>query len=227
MLHRMRRRARDRRRTGQRGAVAVEAALLVPLLLLFVIGIIEFSLLLRDYVSVTSASRSGARIASANAGAGVQKCDLGPPAETGTQCADASAPQLAKLAANAIQTQSSALNKDAINYMLIYKANAKGFPGTLTGWSADPIADCRTTGACVEYVWVKASDKFKYVPGNGTWTSSTINACVSNSDSVGVYLNATHPYVTKMFGTSKTVSDRTIMRFEPLTAISCAAGQHG
>ena len=70
----------------------------------------------------------------------------------------------------------------------------------------------------MEYVWVKASDKFKYVPGNGTWTSSTINACVSNSDSVGVYLNATHSYVTKMFGSSKTISDRTIMRFEPLTA---------
>jgi Flp pilus assembly protein TadG len=224
MLQLMRRGARDRTRTRQRGAVAVEAALLTPLLVLFVLGIIEFSLLLRDYVSVTSASRSGARIASANAGAGPQTCDAG---ETGTQCADPSAPKLAKLAANAIQTQSSALNKDAINYMLIYKANAKGFPGTLTGWSADPVADCRTTGACVEYVWVKASDKFKYVPGNGSWTSSTINACVSNSDSVGVYLNATHPFVTKMFGSSKTVSDRTIMRFEPLTATSCATGQHG
>ena len=224
MLQLMRRGARDRTRTRQRGAVAVEAALLTPLLVLFVLGIIEFSLLLRDYVSVTSASRSGARIASANAGAGAQICDSG---ETGTQCADPSAPQLAKLAANAIQTQSSALNKDAINYMLIYKANAKGFPGSATGWSADPVSDCRTSGSCVEYVWVKASDKFKYVPGNGGWTSSTINACVSNSDSVGIYLNATHSYVTKMFGSTKTVSDRTIMRFEPLTATSCAAGQHG
>jgi Flp pilus assembly protein TadG len=226
MLHRLRRGARERRRTRQRGAVAVEAALLTPLLVLFVLGIIEFSLLLRDYVSVTSATRSGARIASANAGAGAQKCDLGPPAETGTQCADPSAPQLAKLAANAIQTQGSALNKDAINYMLIYKSNDKGFPGTLTAWSSDPVADCRTAGACVEYVWVKASDKFKYVPGNGSWTSTTINACVSNSDSVGVYLNATHPYVTKMFGTSKTISDRTIMRFEPLTATVCGSGKH-
>lgn len=224
MFQRLRPGARKRRGTRQRGAVAVEAALVTPVLVLFIIGIIEFSLVLRDYVSVTSASRSGSRIASANAGAGAQMCDSG---ETGTECANTGAPQLAKLAANAIQTQGSALNKDTINYMLIYKANAKGFPGSLNGWSSDPVSDCRTAGACVEYVWVKASDKFKYVPANGSWTSTTINACVSNSDSVGVYVKTTHPYVTKMFGSSITVSDRTIMRFEPLTATSCGAGQHG
>lgn len=223
MLLGMRRRARDRRGSRERGAIAVEAALVTPLLVLFVLGIIEFSLLLRDYVAVTSASRSGSRIASANAGAGAQVCDSG---ETGTECSNTGAPQLAKLAANAIQVQGSALNKDTINYMLIYKANSKGFPGSLTGWSASPVTDCKAAGSCVEYVWVKASDKFKYVPGNGTWTSSTINACVSNSDSVGVYLNATHPYVTKFFGSSKTVSDRTIMRFEPLTATVCGSGKH-
>src|ERR1700709_229308 len=136
MLQRLRLGARNRRRTRQRGAVAVEAALVTPLLVVFVLGIIEFSLVMRDYVSITSASRSGARIASANAGAGPQTCDAG---ETGTQCADPSSPKLAKLAANAIQTQSSALNKDTINYMLIYKANSTGFPGSLTGWSSNPI----------------------------------------------------------------------------------------
>jgi hypothetical protein len=223
MLQRLRLGTRRRRQNRQRGAVAVEAALVTPLLVLFVIGIIEFSFLMRDYVSITSASRSGSRIASANPGAGPQICD---PGETGTECSNAGAPELAKLAANAIQTQSSALNKDTINYMLIYKANANGFPGSLTGWSANPVSDCSSSGSCVEYVWVKASDKFKYVPGNGTWTSSTINACVSNSDSVGVYLNATHPYITKLFGSSKTVSDRTVMRFEPLTAATCASGTH-
>jgi hypothetical protein len=224
MWQRFGRGVRARRGARERGAVAVEAALVTPVLVLFIIGIIEFSFVLRDYVSITSASRSGSRIASANAGAGVQVCDSG---ETGTACSNTGAPQLAKLAANAIQNQSTALNKDTINYLLIYKSNSKGFPGSLNAWSSDPIADCRSAGACVEYVWVKASDKFKYVPGNGSWTSTTINACVSNSDSVGVYLNATHPYMTKMFGSSITVADRTTMRFEPLQATTCAAGQHG
>jgi Flp pilus assembly protein TadG len=211
------------RRREQRGAVAVEAALVTPFLVLLVLGIIEFSMVMRDYVAVTSASRSGARIASANGGAGPQVCDAG---ETGTECANTSAPELAKLAANAIQTQGSALNKDQINYLLVYKANAKGYPGTLSGWGSSPLTDCKNAGSCVAYTWVKASDKFKYASVNGGWTSSTINACVSNSDSVGVYVNSTHPYITGMFGTSITISDRTVMRFEPLTAETCAAGTH-
>jgi hypothetical protein len=216
---------RDHRRhhAGQRGAVAVEAALVLPLLLLLVLGIIEFTFVMRDFVAVTSATRSGARIASASAAAGQQVCDSG---ETGTECSNASAPELAKLAANAIQLQGSALNKDQINYLLVYKANAKGYPGTLTGWGSSPLADCRTAGACVAYTWVKATDKFKYSATNGSWTTSTVNACVSNSDSVGIYVNSTHPYITRMFGSSLTVSDRTVMRFEPLTATTCAAGTH-
>jgi TadE-like protein len=223
MIKRLRRAVHARRRAQSRGAVAVEAALVTPFVFMLLIGILEFAFVMRDYVAVTSASRSGARMASASAGAGVQVCDSG---ETGTECANTAAPELAKLAANAIQTQSSALNKDAINYILIYKANAKGFPGSLTGWGSNPRTDCKNAGACVAYTWVKASDKFKYSSTDGSWASSTINACVSNSDSVGVYLNTTHSYITKMFGSSSTISDRTIMRFEPLTAETCAAGQH-
>ena len=60
MLQRFRRRPR-----GDGGAVAVEAALVTPLILLMVFGIIEFTLLLKDAVAVTSAVRVGTRTASA------------------------------------------------------------------------------------------------------------------------------------------------------------------
>ena len=220
MLTALRPRRRPRR-PGERGAVAVEAAIITPLLVLLVLGIIEFSLVLRDYVSVTSATRSGARIASANAGAGPQVCDA---YETVAGCSSTSAPQLALAAASAVQLQGSALNKDQIQYLLVYKADASGYPGSQTSWSADPKADCLGAGRCVVYTWVKASNKFRFTGGG--WQSSTINACVSNSDSVGVYLRSLHPYATKMFGSSIPVSDRTVMRFEPLTASVCAAGNH-
>ncbi len=223
MIERLRRAVHGRRRAQGRGAVAVEAALVTPFVFLLLIGILEFSFVMRDYVAVTSASRSGARMASSSAGAGAQICDAG---ETGTECSNASAPELAKLAANAIQTQSSALNKDAINYILIYKADAAGFPGNLTAWGTNPRTDCKNQGSCVVYTWVKASNKFKYSSADGSWTSSTINGCVSTADSVGVYLNTTHSYITKFFGSSTTISDRTVMRFEPLTALTCGPGQH-
>jgi Flp pilus assembly protein TadG len=52
----------------ERGAVAVEAALVTPLLVLIVFGIIEFGMFFKDLLGVTSAVRAGARIASAEPG---------------------------------------------------------------------------------------------------------------------------------------------------------------
>ena len=47
----------------ERGAVAIEMAILLPLLLLILIGIIEFGRVLNVQVSLTQAAREGARYA--------------------------------------------------------------------------------------------------------------------------------------------------------------------
>ena len=47
----------------QKGAAAVEFAIVLPLLLVFVFGIIEFGILLYDKAVITNASREGARTA--------------------------------------------------------------------------------------------------------------------------------------------------------------------
>ncbi len=48
--------------TRERGAVAIEFALLLPVLLAFVLGVIEFGLAFNAQISVTSAAREGARV---------------------------------------------------------------------------------------------------------------------------------------------------------------------
>jgi Flp pilus assembly pilin Flp len=48
-------------RNDQRGAAAVEFAIILPLLVVFVFGIIEFGLVLYDKAVVTNASREAAR----------------------------------------------------------------------------------------------------------------------------------------------------------------------
>ncbi|MCW2838028.1 MAG: pilus assembly protein [Marmoricola sp.] len=61
------RRTRSGRRPGrrdQRGAVAVEFALIVPLLMLLVFGILEFGYMLNRDTIISNASRDGARVAS-------------------------------------------------------------------------------------------------------------------------------------------------------------------
>jgi Flp pilus assembly protein TadG len=59
----IRRRRRDR---DQRGAVVVEFALIVPILLLVLFGIMEFGYMLNRDMIIGNASRDGARVASLN-----------------------------------------------------------------------------------------------------------------------------------------------------------------
>jgi Flp pilus assembly protein TadG len=54
---------RRRRGAGDRGAAAVEFALLLPLLLLIVFGLIDFGRALNAQITLTQAAREGARLA--------------------------------------------------------------------------------------------------------------------------------------------------------------------
>lgn len=49
---------------GNRGAALVEFAIVSVLLIMLVFGIIEFALLMKDYLTVNQAAREGARVAS-------------------------------------------------------------------------------------------------------------------------------------------------------------------
>jgi len=51
-----------RRKTNDRGAAAVEFALVIPVLLLLVLGTIEFSRLYNEQISLANAARSAARV---------------------------------------------------------------------------------------------------------------------------------------------------------------------
>jgi hypothetical protein len=202
-----------RSRRTQRGAVAIEAALVVPIIATMLFGIIEVTMLVRDDVALTSASRTGARVASAAAGAGPGVCESGPQAPP---CTSASSPALAQAAADAIQRAGSALPEDAIDYLLVYRANSSGYPGG-EGNKAMP-SSCAGIVACVMFVWRDSANAFRY--NSGAWDSRTINGCVNESDTLGVFIHATHKPVTGLFG-SIGLGDRAVMKFEPLSDDSC------
>lgn len=197
--------------------MAVEAALVTPILFLFVLGIIEMSLLMRDTVATTSAVRVGGRVASVSAAAGPGTCEASasPP-----PCSPASTPALAQAAADAIQRAGSAMPKDRIEYILVYRANSNGYPMP----SGNSSLTC--TSDCVRYTWDAGLNKFRYA--GGTWISTQINACVNhaNRDAVGVAMVAKHPWVTGLFGSGTTITERTVMNFEPLPSEQCMPGTH-
>lgn len=201
----------------------MEAALVTPLLVLLVLGIIEFSFTLRDFVAVSSDVRVGARVASTGAAMGPGTCDVA----TGVVCVPANTPALAQLAADSIQRSGSAMPQDEIDYILVYKANLQGYPGS-DGNTTMPTS-CAGYNNCVMFKWVDSKDAFRYT--SGAWVSSTISACFPGNasyplDRVGVFLHATHPFITGLFGTTIGLRDHAVMDFEPLATQQCGSGQH-
>jgi hypothetical protein len=205
------------RARSERGAAAVEAALVTPLLCLLVFGIIEMSLLMRDTVAVSSSVRTGARIASTDAGAGPGVClaSANPP-----PCTPQNAPALAQAAADAIQRAGSAMPKDSIQWIIVYDANSGGYPMP----AGNTSLTCSSN--CVKYVWDTGLDRFRY--SSGSWDSSTINACVNDPgrQAVGVAMRATHTWVTGLFGNGVDLQERSVMQFEPLSNDTCEPGLH-
>ena len=195
-----------RRQRSERGAAAVEAALVTPLLMLLVFGIVEMSLLMRDASGVTNQVRAGARIAATEAAAGT--------AASGT-------PTLADDAVNAIQYAGSSMPLSSVNWVLVYQANQYGYPMPSTNQSS---VTCSSN--CIKYVWSSTSNKF--VKASGSWDTSTVNACVNdaNRQSVGVAMSARHTWITGLFGAGVDVPGRLMMQFEPLPATTCAGGKH-
>jgi hypothetical protein len=172
---------------------------------------------------VASDVRNGARIASTGAGAGPGTCDTydgAPP------CTSASSPALAQLAADAIQRDGSAMPTDEIDYILVYQANPQGYPGS-DGNTTTP-SSCSGYSNCVKFTWAPHANSgqgaFRY--SSGAWDSSSISACFPGNstnplDRVGVYMHATHPMVTGLFGATVGLSDHAVMDFEPLPTATC------
>jgi hypothetical protein len=216
---------RTRRRSRREdGAVAVEAALVIPILCLLVFGMIEFAFVMRDYASVSSMVRTGARIGSTGADHGAGDCDTDVAAPV---CSPASTPALAQEAADAVQRSGAVGDPGMINYILVYKANDKGFPGP-DGGTTMP-SSCSGISNCVMFSWRPSVGRFRY--NSGSWPSTSISACFPGSsghpmDRVGVYMNATHSMMTGLFGATVGLRDRAVMDFEPLPTQSCGANEH-
>ena len=209
----------SRRRDSERGAVAIEAALVTGVVLAMIFGIIEMAFLMRDYVGVTSAVRVGARAASTGAAAGPCFAD---PADV-VPCPANGVPELAQRAADAIASGRTVLPEDAIDYVMVYKANSAGFPGSATSMPA--LSGCATE--CVAYRWYPSQNRFRYA--QGSWDSRQLNGCAESPtplDAVGVHIEVNHEWLTGIFGESMDLSDHSVMSFEPLTNAACAPGKH-
>ena len=208
------------RRGDDSGAAAVEFAIVLPVLLLLVVGMIEFAFVMRDNLSTSSAVRTGVRTAITGAADGCV---------AGTAGTSSCVPSLTQAAANSVEKGGLGMPKNSINYILVYKANNLGFPGANGVSTMATKAACGTTVAnCVAFIWDQTANSGAggLVYSSGGWNSQAINACLPITDQVGVFMSVDHPYITRLFGATLTVSDRAVMRFQPLDPTSCGPNNH-
>jgi len=178
------------RRRNQRGAALVEAAIVFIPLCVIVFGIIEYGFVFKDSLTLSSATRAGARAASAQ-------------------------PQTASstffpFVSSATAKAATAGKFKAGDQMWIYKADANGAAST------NCTTDCvkYTYGASG---WAAPSSfNWDTANVNACLGGSTTGG---NIDSVGVRLELSHDAITGFFSNLK-LHERTVMKFEPVNTCS-------
>lgn len=175
-------------RRNEEGAALVEFALIAIVLFTLLFGIIEFGLAFRDWLSVTSATREGARVAAAAANDPDADCAI---------LNAATGPLLA------VPTETAETFR-----VIIYEAGPGGtYPGDTgnvqiykpnTGAPLDPV-DCDSS-------WDRLANN--YPPADR-------EVAVDALDTIGVRINFDHNWVTGLFGSTTSWTDDAIMRVEP------------
>lgn len=226
---------RTRTRCGDRGAVIVEAALILPVFFLLVFGVMEIGGVLKSYSSVANGVRAGGRVASVAGN-------------------DALADQMIL---ERLAQETAGVGKGEIDYVVIWNATGTG--------AAPPSACLRTTpavpnqtsqgrtvtgspGSCNIYFLPAATGgAFDMARGLAAQPAGYYFGCSGSSDPlasqkvdcfwpgqdrkitnsprgvtpvqrpdfVGVYVRAEHTYYTGVLGTSLTITDAGINLLEP------------
>lgn len=192
----------DKRRRGQRGAVMVEAALVLPVMVLIVMGIIEFGFAFASSATTSGASRSGARLGAA---------------AYATAAPTLPAQQIAvdKMAAT-VSADLIGLTSATPVGMTVYEVNPASTSGEpYGGFPGDNLAGGCTT-SCFRYTW--QNDTMTYV--SGSWPDP--DACGTELDSIGVFLQVDHEYISGVVGDQVYIDGHTVMRLEPLPSDQCA-----
>jgi len=187
-------------RKKERGASLIEAAVVLPVLLLLVIGIMEFGLAFKDFLTVSYISREGARLAALSGD------DPGADCSIVTGLGDLIAPG----------------DLDRIQEIQIYIADPNtgdqgaNFNRAVYNDGEDPTLCTPPTGGQPLDGWTITSAGAGYPPtSRGVAVSATSGGAAL--DIIGVRVILTREWVTGFgpFGGSMAVDESTITRMEP------------
>ena len=192
----------DGKSNNERGSVLVELAIIIPVLVSLVLGMLELGMAWRDKATVTQASRQGARTA----------------AHLGDEYwAD-------REAIVSLHSVFDGAQPDNIEFVIIYDASAAdgSLPATCVPTPAGPHVGCNFyTAAMIAQVndaslWNAADgcpDPTRYDAG---WCPTSRSDDLVNPDHVGVMVRLNRQWITGVLpGDGTTITERTVMRLEP------------
>jgi hypothetical protein len=208
-----------RRLSGDHGSALVEAALITPMLLYVILGIIEYALVYRDFLTMTDSVADAARMGS------IMGNKLVTPAVGAVQSGDY---QVVKT----LRDNLGGLRAESIKQIVIFKGDANG-----VGDPLDQItSQCKTatssvSGKCNVYDPYTAflqiqQDNGPYFQCAGSnpacgWNPVTRKDGTGGSvtyaviDNIGVYMKMERPYLTGLFGSSLSLEAAAVQRLEP------------
>jgi hypothetical protein len=194
----LRRRRAQRLANGDRGVAMVEMAIVTPFLALLVAGIVEYGTLWRDDLTVTSATRSAARVIS-NAG-------------------DAEGADYEGILS--LRAALTSIDGVTVEGMMVYRAtSADGEPHASCFSSGNPVS---SSSWCNYYspaqLQTLTPGDFSACTGpDASWCpTSRDTAQLGGTDNVGVWVRINRPYWTGIIpGTGVTITDFTVMSIEP------------
>jgi len=189
----------------ERAAIMVEAVMVFPILIVMMMGSLEFGMAFRDSTTVATALRASARTAA-------------------TQGNDGSADYYSL---QALKAGLSGIPTAAIGRIVVYNATTNSAPDP-TCLSMTAPGGQTGTRAC--NVYTAASFSLASTSFSSTATGSCPATAVdryfcpltrkvvqaTGTDYVGVYIKVRHDFVTRLFGANLTITDKLIVRLEPL-----------
>jgi TadE-like protein len=216
-----------RRGRRERGQSLVEFAVLVPLFMLILIGMLEFGLMFNHDLTLQYASREGARVGAAlgcGATSGSATCDSGfsnpNPLEVD--------PYIVAAVQRVLEASGSPINMGQIGKIMIFKADASGnqVGSNLDTWVYSKGNGPAVSGQTLDFV---RSGSNGWVDTNRVTSATNTSNCGAGlstcPDSIGIKITYQYLYVTplaavmRFFGgpaaSTQSLNDQTVMALNP------------
>ncbi|HEX5097740.1 MAG TPA: TadE/TadG family type IV pilus assembly protein [Acidimicrobiia bacterium] len=182
---------RAARADRERGAVLVEAAIMIPLVLGLTFGMIEYGFAFNEQGTVRAGTRTAARASSA--------------------VPSATTADFYEAALSTLDTSVHNLANGRADEVWIYQAEEVG--GNFQKPATCGVANCVT----FKYVGDPDTGSFSRTPLGDTWDPGERHACdPADTDRVGVYLVVEHTFLTEV--RTLNLTSNTIMALEPSPA---------